>query len=960
MQMRKLFANNLFEEIRTHYETEDDIRFSTRSKEETAKITAPLQKVAEKTNNLQLRAGIHKLQGVKVDKNIDLVGIFNNAIDSMASNAESAKANIKTLKNALMEEGISSKEANAIAKYFTNIIDVAKETYAETAPASKNVITSSSYKGKSKGIKAKTGEAFDSFYTHIVDSNHAAKMVNDVFYNKAKTTKNSFGIVDNIFTEALTDKNGNIVDKSLKEMFDNVFKADDITEFMDYALHKHNISRALQGKYVFFKKDGSPVKSTDSAKIVKQYEAKHSDFASRQEELTGWINTFMETWAVDTGLMSKDFHSMLKEMYNHYVPTNRSFADHEELFGGGYGGKGFVDKSKPTKRAEKGGSARDIIDLQESVVNLVSKTVRTAKMNEVGQELVKAIKSNPNMKGIAEIVDKPDINVDNVVRVLGEGEPVYVKVHNKQLLEMLEQVHTPEFHAVIEMSKKSLNVVKQLITSKNPLFAITNTFRDYQTYMINSTEANVFKRWGSIGKALKAVKNNTKEYQLYKAMGISSSGIMAKNNTKTVQNITGLKSIIDKDTGALLGKKDMNNSKDLQSRFLKGWNKFNEAIETLTGTSETTFRLAEFINSLDRGLTVDEATANAMEITVDFSRSGDYTRFADAGVMYLNAGVQGLDKVARQVKKHPIQSLTRSMVHIAAPAMLLTAINGGDDDYEMLDSRTKDNNFLIPLWLFGGEEGKFLKLPKAREYGVVAMICERLIYGKGEEGSFDNLWRSVKENMAPADVFADNIISDINKAKDNEARDFTGRYIVPKALQSKEAKDQWDDDTTVLAKHLGQLLNFSPKKIDYYLDHYTGIVGDLLMPLLTPSTYASSDSKDAVSNILAPITKKFVADNAYSSSATSKYYDNLDELKNIIDKEQEGLTTAEKRALTTETEAFKSAVNEVYGNDISDLNEMLKDNSLSNSEKRRVRKARNEAMKQANEAIKKFLSPKSK
>lgn len=939
---------------------ENGIRFSTRSKEETAKITAPLQKVAEKTNNLQLRAGIHKLQGVKVDKNVDLVGIFNNAIDSMASNTESTKANIKTLKNALMEDGISSKEANAIAKYFTNIIDVAKETFTETTPVSKNVITSSSYKEKSKGIKAKTGEAFDSFYTHIADTNHAGKMVNNVFYNKAKTTKNSFGIVDNIFTEALTDKNGNVVDKSLKEMFNNVFKADDIIEFMDYVLHKHNISRALQGKYVFFKEDGSPMESTDSAKIVKQYEAKHPDFASRQEELTGWINTFMETWAVDTGLMTKDFHSMLKEMYNHYVPTNRSFADHEELFGGGYGGKGFVDKSKPTKRAEKGGSARDIIDLQESIVNLVSKTVRTAKMNEVGQELVKAIENNPNMKGIAEIVDKPDINVDNVVRVLVEGEPVYVEVHNKSLLEMLEQVHTPEFHAVVEMSKKTLNVVKQLITSKNPLFAITNIFRDYQTYMINSTEANVFKRWGSIGKALKAIKNNTKEYQLYKAMGISSSGMMAKNNTKTVQNITGLKSIIDKDTGALLGKKDINNSKDLKSRFIKGWNKFNEAIDTLTGTSETTFRLAEFINSLDRGLTVEEATVNAMEVTVDFSRSGDYTRFADASVMYLNAGVQGLDRVARQVKKHPIQTLTRSMVHIAAPAIMLAALNGGDDDYEMLDSRTKDNNFLIPLWLFGGEEGKFLKLPKAREYGVVAMLCERLIYGRGEEGSFDNLWRSVKENMAPADVFTSNILTDIAKATDNEAKDFAGRYIVPSALQDKEAKDQWDDDTTVLAKYLGQLLNFSPKFIDYYLDSYSGIVGDLVMPILTPSTYASGDSKDATSNILAPITKKFVADNAYSSSATSKYYDNLDELTKVIKKEQEGLTTAEKKKLTTETEAFKSAINEAYGNDITDFNDMLKDDSLTNSEKRKIRQARNEAMKQANEAIKKFLSPKTK
>lgn len=942
--------------------TDEDVKFSTRTVDEIDKITAPLHTVSQKTNNLQLRAGIHKLYGVKVDKNIDLVKIFNNVIDDMSSNSESTRRNVKELKKTLLEEGIESKEANAIAKYFTNIVDVAKATYTETIPVSKNVITSSSYRGKNNAdIQTIVKKSFDELYTHFVDTNHAGNMINEVFYRKSRLVNNSFGVIDSIFTENLTDKSGNVVDKSLKEMFDNVFKANDIVEFMEYTLHKHNIARALAGKYVFFKEDGAPMSSTDSAKIVKQFESKYKDFADRQQELTGWINKFMEVWAVDTGLMSSDFHHMLKTLYNNYVPTNRSFLEHEELFGGGYGGKGFVDKSKTTKKAEKGGSDRNIIDIQESVVNLVAKTVRTAKMNEVGQELVKAVESNPAMKDLAEIVEKPNVNVDNVVRVLVGGEAVYVKVHNKSLLEMLEQVHTAEFHGLERISRNCLGFVKQLITSKNPFYAITNTARDYQTYMINSTEANLMKRWGAIGKAVKAIKSNTKEYQLYKAMGVAGSGMMAKNNTKTVENLTNLKSVIDKDTGALLGKKDLTNAKDLQSRVIKGWKNFNDAIEIITGTSETTFRLAEFISSMERGMDIEEATLNAMDVTVDFSRAGDYSRHIDSGVMYFNSGVQGIDKIARQIGKYPIQTVVRSIVHVAGPAVLLAALHSDDDDYKMLDNRTKDNNFLIPMYLLGGEEGQYLKIPKSREYGVIAALTERLIYGRGEEGSFDDLLRSVKENIAPNGVFTSNIITELAKAGDNDGKDFAGRYIIPKHLQEFE-KDKWrqyDDNTTVLAKHLGKLLNFSPKYIDYYLDSYSGVIGDLVMPLLTPSTYSTQEN-DTVQNVLAPIRKKFVADNAYSSSATSKYYDSLNELSSIVNAEQDGLTASEKRKYTSEAKEFTKAINKTYGEDIKTLNDMLKDDTLSNREKRRVRQARNEAMKQANEAINRFLKPKYK
>ena len=933
----------------------DDIRFSTRSKEETAKIATPLYKVKDKTNNLQLRAGIKKLQGVKVDTNINLTDVFEEAIRTMAGNTDSVKENAKKFAKTLKGQGIEAKQANAIAKYFANVVEASKINVMESTPNAKNVITSSSYKAKNKGgIKKQAGEAFDKFYTRIVDSTNAGKLVNDIFYTKARISKNSFSIAEHIMVEGLVDKNGKTVGKSIKELFADTIPEGKEVQFMEYALHKHNISRALQGKYVFFKEDGTPIHSNESAKIVKEMEAKNPDFANRQAELTGWINQFMKVWAVDTGLMSEDMHSMLKEMYNHYVPTNRSFQDHEELFGGGYGGKGFVDKSKPTKKAQQGGSARDIIDLQESIVNLATKTVRTAKMNEVGQELVKAVRQNPAMSNLASIVAKPDTNVDNIVRVLENGEPVYVEIYDKQLLEMVEQIHSPEYGAITEVVKRFNGGVKALITSKNPLFAITNTLRDYQTYMVNSTEPNVFKRWGNIGKAINLIAKDLKqqdisntEYGLYKAMGIGGSGIMAKDNGKTVSNITGKKAIINKQTGAIEGYKEF-------GKIKKGWNKFNEGLEILTGSTETTFRLAEFLGAIERGESVEDATLKAMEVTVDFARGGDVTKSVDAYVKYLNAGVQGLDRFARQVKNHPVQTLTRSIVHIAAPALIFTAFNAGDDEYEMLDDRTKDNNFLIPLKLFGGEEGQYLKLPKAREYGMVAMLAERLIYGRG----FENFGRTIRENMLPPNPITDNIIFDASRAFDNEAKDFAGRYIVPKALQDLPAREQYDDDTTIVAKWLGQLTGMSPKKIDYYLDGYTGIIGDTLQPLLMPSTYAVEG--DEVSKILAPFRKKFVADNAYNSSASSSYYDGLDKLQQIINVEQKDMSTEEKKAYTSETEAFKKYINDSYGKDITDMGKILKDKSLSEAEKRQLRQYRNNAMKMANEEIKLFLSPKNR
>jgi hypothetical protein len=93
-------------------------------------------------------------------------------------------------------------------------------------------------------------------------------------------------------------------------------------------------------------------------------------------------------------------------------------------------------------------------------------------------------------------------------------------------------------------------------------------------------------------------------------------------------------------------------------------------------------------------------------------------------------------------------------------------------------------------------------------------------------------------------------------------KDFAGRPIVPGNLQGLSPKYQYDDSTSIISKSIGGALNISPKQIDYLIKSYSGIIGQLGLPLA-----GGSSSKN-------PVEAAFIADKSYSNKASTEFYNN--------------------------------------------------------------------------------------
>ena len=162
---------------------------------------------------------------------------------------------------------------------------------------------------------------------------------------------------------------------------------------------------------------------------------------------------------------------------------------------------------------------------------MVARTVKTAKNNEVGQSLVNSIRENPNTLGkYAEIVAEPKGNVSNVVRVLENGKPTYVKINDLGLLKAMENLNKTDVGGVEAAAKKVTGVFKQLITQKNPVFALRNIARDVPTAYINGSEANPLKFGMDLLKSGKDVVTNSKRFQQYKALGGGGANFFDSGN----------------------------------------------------------------------------------------------------------------------------------------------------------------------------------------------------------------------------------------------------------------------------------------------------------------------------------------------------------------------------------------------------------------------------------------------
>ena len=146
----------------------------------------------------------------------------------------------------------------------------------------------------------------------------------------------------------------------------------------------------------------------------------------------------------------------MKEMYPNYVPTYRDMSDKVKGQPKIFRPRGYVNQKAGIKEAI--GSNRTVIDPIESQLQLMDKYIKATKRNQVGQELLRLVEEVPEMRAFADIIGRPkeivnDLdevegvvynitkniewkkNEPNVVTVMRDGEPVYIAIKDKRVLD---------------------------------------------------------------------------------------------------------------------------------------------------------------------------------------------------------------------------------------------------------------------------------------------------------------------------------------------------------------------------------------------------------------------------------------------------------------------------------------------------------------------------------------------
>jgi len=712
--------------------------------------------------------------------------------------------------------------------------------------------------------KSTLKQSVSKLYTSTVDNNNPtakfSRVAKDNSYTLATNAVSHKDISNNIINEALVDKDGVKIGKSLKEVLKGLPKEkgvsmDNKNSFENYLMDKHNISRARENK---------PVKPNDSVEAstakVLATEKLHPEWSAKAKELTTWINKFMDTWGVKAGTLDKGLYEANKKMYPDYVPTNREYSSLETLTKGN-GAKGYANQTIPIKRAT--GSARAIIDPRESIADMVMRTVKSAKNNEVFQSIVQSLRKTPEkLKGFAEIVPEPNGNAANVIRVLENGKPTYVQVNDEEFLKNILSLNKTNAGKAERTLRGVMNVPKALITHKNPIFGVRNVARDVPTAYVYGSEANPVKFGAKLLKSYYDIATNSKEFQQYKGIGGESGNFIDSNDTAKA-----IKGLVKTD-----------------NLFVKTLKSVPNGIEKFNSITESAPRFSEFKTVLKKTGDLQKALYAAKDVTTNFSRSGNFTKHVDSGVMYLNAGVQGLDKLRRQIKTKPLQTLGKGLVSVTAPALLLNKLNQNNPNYQELDNRSKDNYFNIPV----GD--KFIKIPKSRELGVLfGSLEERTARAfSGEKNPFKGFSNTVSTNFSPANPIDNSLFAPLFiNLKSN--KDFANRPIIPlgMTMDKRSPNLQFDEKSSEISKWFADKLKNvplvpsfmkSPKQADYIMKSYLGGIAQVGLPANTKSLDTTKTTGQKAIDV---IKQQFTSDPLYSNQSVTDFYDNFDKASQI-------------------------------------------------------------------------------
>ena len=582
---------------------------------------------------------------------------------------------------------------------------------------------------------------------------------------------------------------------------------------------------------------------------------------------------------VQAGLISEDtFRFYMNKMPN-YVPAHRAFER------AGYSIGGDATKLRPDELMAKG-SGRVVLPIEDQALMSAEYTFTRGAQNEVAKQIAEMSGYSPRLLDAFD--DTDGVNALDLamfydfdrgtLQFWDKGKMRSVDVDKNFLKDLQDMqvtsVQAEALNATLQALGKGNRVFKSLITNFNPAFAVKNGIRDWPEGAFQSQDMMKYLKNYVSGKAAASILTNDEWYRAFKRMGVQNAQLV--NNAEDIF-------------------KDENwFKKNTIGRVAD----MNEFVETLP-------RLSEFISFLEkRGKTPTTATADEMrqageaaaDVTVNFGRSGSIGRIINSSLIpFFNPAMQGWSKIARVLTKDKsvkgyLNLIAKGAMLGVAPAAVNEWLLSDNKNYQMINERDRAVNYYIPLdkdnplnKLFGStksgvKDGEvFLKIPKARFLSILGMGTQKAM------GTTDIPWADIvsisKDQIGPVgwenNIFKPAMDSAITDEK-SKGKTWYGADIETDYDQKREAPDRYDVNTSKIGIEIGKKLGVSPKKVDYLIDSYTGVLGDIALPA---SKKAAGRTGGGVGGaVQGYLAKNFSTDTVTQNNLTTKMYDRIDKL----------------------------------------------------------------------------------
>ncbi|MFM9413257.1 hypothetical protein ACKQTC_02600 [Peptococcus simiae] len=404
-------------------------------------------------------------------------------------------------------------------------------------------------KGFSDGdhLLGRLGNARSSLYARLVDDAsplvRLSKALPEEYKNgeldrvmiedRLQQVRQAGGTIDYIAEKALLDANGQVIGESWADM-DALVPKKLRGEFNAYRQALHQLDRLQEGK------DVTSDTMERAAWKVANIEKAHPAFVDIVDKQNAWWRSFMQAWAVDTGLISQDTFNQWQEMYPNYFPTYRT-----NKKGGGSGIK--LTDAGDFKKAK--GSHEEVADYSDNMMRKVAEIVVAERKNELHGDLVKALSlGDYDMRGWGRVLDKGNMEEARVedgfelfpesteagkeqtekgknefiYRVGGEAVPFVV---NNDLAYGLNSLRAKDFGQLaypLKLMRTAVGGMKMVTTGANPYFAINNGIRDIQAGFVHSSANARYPK--EYAQAMTSIISNGDMWNEYRQMGGSASG----------------------------------------------------------------------------------------------------------------------------------------------------------------------------------------------------------------------------------------------------------------------------------------------------------------------------------------------------------------------------------------------------------------------------------------------------